>query len=98
VPFAGEVPFGGAVPFAGAVRLAGGGSTDPAFRQVLADALGRPLRAVDVPDASARGAALLALPGGHAAVPASEPVLVAEPAADVSARRARFQEVAHSAS
>ncbi|MFL6072979.1 MAG: xylulokinase [Mycobacteriales bacterium] len=79
----------------GPLRLAGGGSTDPAFRQVLADVLGRPLRAVDVPDASARGAALLATP---VRAPAPEPVLVAEPAADVSARRARFRKVAQSAS
>ena len=41
------------------VRIAGGGSTDPAWRQVLADVLGRPLDAVDVTAASARGAALL---------------------------------------
>jgi xylulokinase len=40
--------------------LAGGGTTDPAWRQVLADVLGYPLRAVDVSDASGVGAALLA--------------------------------------
>jgi xylulokinase len=42
------------------VRLAGGGSTDPAWRQVIANVLGTSLDAVDVPAASARGAALLA--------------------------------------
>lgn len=41
------------------LRLAGGGSVDPAWRQLLADALALPLLAVDVPAASARGAALL---------------------------------------
>ena len=42
------------------VRLAGGGSTDPAWRQLIANVLGRTLDAVDVSAASARGAALLA--------------------------------------
>jgi xylulokinase len=42
------------------VRLAGGGSTDPAWRQLIANVLGTSLDAVDVPAASARGAALLA--------------------------------------
>jgi xylulokinase len=41
------------------LRLAGGGSTDPAWRQLLADVLGQELRAVDIPGASGRGAALL---------------------------------------
>ena len=47
-----------------AVRIAGGGSAHPAWRQLLADVLGRPLDAVDVTAASGRGAALL---GGCAA-------------------------------
>lgn len=42
------------------LRLVGGGSVHPAWRQMLADALGRELLAVDAPAASARGAALLA--------------------------------------
>ena len=42
------------------VRLAGGGSTNPGWRQLLADVLGTSLDAVDAPAASARGAALLA--------------------------------------
>lgn len=41
------------------LRLAGGGSVRPAWRQMLADVLGRELVAVDTADASARGAALL---------------------------------------
>jgi xylulokinase len=41
------------------LRLAGGGSTDVAWRQLLADVLGTTLRAVDVSAASGRGAALL---------------------------------------
>ena len=42
------------------LRLAGGGTTDPAWRQLLADLLERPIHAVDTSNASARGAALLA--------------------------------------
>jgi len=46
------------------LRMAGGGTLAAGWRQLLADVLGRPLYAVDVPDASGRGAALL---GAHAA-------------------------------
>src|SRR5208283_1981426 len=46
------------------LRLAGGGSLAAGWRQLLADVLGVPLYAVDVPAASGRGAALL---GAHAA-------------------------------
>jgi xylulokinase len=42
------------------VRLAGGGTVVPAWRQMLADALARPLEAVEVNAASGLGAALLA--------------------------------------
>ncbi|MBK8437135.1 MAG: xylulose kinase [Austwickia sp.] len=42
------------------VGLVGGGTTDPGWRQMLADIVGRPLAAYDVPVASGRGAALLA--------------------------------------
>ena len=42
-----------------ALRLAGGGSVHPAWRQMLADVLGRELVTVDTPAASGRGAALL---------------------------------------
>lgn len=41
------------------LRLAGGGSTNPAWRQLLANVLGRPLTPYLVSSASARGAALL---------------------------------------
>jgi xylulokinase len=41
------------------LRIAGGGTLAPGWRQLLADVLGLPLYAVDVPAASARGAALL---------------------------------------
>ena len=41
------------------LRLAGGGSVHPAWRQMLADVLGRELVTVDTSAASARGAALL---------------------------------------
>src|SRR2546421_7362863 len=44
---------------ASALRLAGGGSVHPAWRQMLADVLGRELVTVDTPAASAHGAALL---------------------------------------
>ena len=46
------------------LRLAGGGTLAAGWRQLLADVLGWPLYAVDVPAASGRGAALL---GAHAA-------------------------------
>ncbi|WP_010114231.1 FGGY-family carbohydrate kinase, partial [Burkholderia oklahomensis] len=42
-----------------ALRLAGGGSVEPRWRQLLADALDAELFAVDGADAAARGAALL---------------------------------------
>jgi xylulokinase len=45
---------------ASAVRLAGGGTTEPAWRQLIADVVGASLDAVDAPAASGRGAALLA--------------------------------------
>jgi xylulokinase len=43
----------------GRLRLAGGGTLAAGWRQMLADVLGVPLYAVDVPAASGRGAALL---------------------------------------
>ena len=55
-------------------QLAGGGSTDPSWQQLLADVLGHPLRAVDVPAASGRGAAMLAARAiGEVVEPASPP-------------------------
>jgi xylulokinase len=56
------------------LRLAGGGSTDVAWRQLLADVVGSTLRAVDVSAASGRGAALL---GARAAGLMDEPALLA---------------------
>ncbi len=41
------------------LRLAGGGTTDPAWRQMLADILGHPLAPVEVTAASGLGAAML---------------------------------------
>ena len=41
------------------MRLAGGGTTDPAWRQMLADIIGQPLLPVEVAAASALGAAAL---------------------------------------
>jgi xylulokinase len=83
------------------LRLAGGGTLAARWRQLLADVLGVPLYAVDVPAASGRGAALL---GAHAAGllsfeeiqgPLAPPAhLVAEPdptrAAFHAERHARF--------
>jgi xylulokinase len=43
----------------GTIRLAGGGTTDPGWRQMLADVLGRPLQPVEVAAASGLGAAAL---------------------------------------
>jgi xylulokinase len=86
------------------LRLAGGGTLAAGWRQLLADALGLPLYAVDVPAASGRGAALL---GAHAAGllsfadiqgPLAPPArLVAEPDPAATAyhaeRHARFRRV-----
>jgi xylulokinase len=57
------------------LRLAGGGSTDPGWRQLLADVLDRQICAVDVPAASALGAATLA---ARAAGLADEPTALAQ--------------------
>lgn len=67
------------------VLLAGGGSTDPRWRQLLADVTGARLLEAAAVDASARGAALL---GGLAAEqiaipePVSDCPVLAEPGAD----------------
>jgi xylulokinase len=69
-------PSGALDPSAGQarpVRLAGGGTADPRWRRLLADALGRPLTAVDVADASGLGAALLAAEAAGCAIPAELP-------------------------
>jgi xylulokinase len=73
------------------LRLAGGGTVVPAWRQLLADVLRRPLAAVDTPNASVRGAALLSgiaaevYPNVHATLalaPSPRPVAVPGDAAD----------------
>jgi gluconokinase len=67
--------------------VASGGAivASPWWQQTLADVLGRPVRVVDEPEASARGAALLAL--GQTTEPAT--VRVVEPRPDaVAAQRA----------
>jgi xylulokinase len=55
------------------LRLAGGGTTVPAWRQMLADILERPVAPIDVPGASALGAALLARQAAGIPEPAPEP-------------------------
>lgn len=53
------------------IRLAGGGSLSPAWRQLLADTLARPLTIIGSANASCRGAALLgAMAAGLAPAPA----------------------------
>jgi xylulokinase len=85
-----------------ALRLAGGGTLAAGWRQLLADVLGVPLYAVDVPAASGRGAALLgAIAAGRlgfedCAGPLAPPAhLAAEPdparAAVYTERHDRFQ-------
>jgi len=86
------------------LRLAGGGTLAAGWRQLLADVLGLPLYAVDVPAASGRGAALLGacaaglLSFDDIAGPLAPPTrLVAEPdpamAACHAERHARFRRV-----
>ncbi|SAL08916.1 xylulokinase [Caballeronia cordobensis] len=81
-----------------AMRLAGGGSVDPRWRQLLADALRVELHAVDCPNAATRGAAMLGgIVAGHWRVDdlgslAPGATLAATPRADASLdeRFARF--------
>ncbi|MCR4468824.1 xylulokinase [Burkholderia sp. SCN-KJ] len=80
------------------LRLAGGGSVDPRWRQLLADALGASLDAVDCPNAATRGAALLAgVAIGHwrddalrTLAPAASPVAAPRDDRALAARHARF--------
>ncbi|SAL80022.1 xylulokinase [Caballeronia peredens] len=80
------------------MRLAGGGSVDPRWRQLLADALRVELHAVDCPNAATRGAAMLGgIAAGHwrvddSASLAPDATLAATPRANASldARHARF--------
>jgi xylulokinase len=80
------------------LKLAGGGSVDARWRQLLADALGAELHAVDCPNAAPRGAAILGgIASGHwhvhdlaALAPGATPV--ASPRGDraLADRYARF--------
>jgi xylulokinase len=81
---------------AATLRLAGGGSMHPAWRQMLADILGRELVTVDTLDASARGAALLAGIGSGIWTDAAATASVApamQLAATPSSRQAAYEEV-----
>ncbi|AKJ28685.1 xylulokinase [Caldimonas brevitalea] len=60
-----------------ALRLAGGGAAHPAWRQLLADVLGCPLWPSEVPNASARGAALLGALAAGLLDPAALPPVAA---------------------
>jgi len=75
--------------------LVGGGSLRSAWRHLLADVLQRPLDAVDVPSASARGAALLGWRArGYSGPPPPSSRRVAEPrpADELDRAFARFQQ------
>jgi xylulokinase len=78
------------------LRLAGGGSTAPAWRDLLADVLDARLLAVEVPGASARGAALLGAQVAGARTPDADsdagPSPAAVPAASPGARGAVLRE------
>jgi gluconokinase len=69
--------------------VASGGAVvaSPWWQQTLADVLGRPVRVVDEPEASARGAALLAL--GQTTEPATVQVVEPRPDAVAAQREAR---------
>ena len=70
------------------LRLAGGGTLRAEWRQLLADVLAKPLYAVSVPSASAKGAALLAAVAtgyftvGETVALSPSPTLAAEPEQD----------------
>ncbi|WP_322032370.1 xylulokinase [Paraburkholderia sp. J76] len=81
-----------------ALKLAGGGSVDARWRQLLADTLDADLRAIDCPNAAARGAAMLGgLACGHwrmsdlaALAPAATHVASPREDAALAQRYARF--------
>lgn len=70
-----------------ALRLAGGGTTAPPWRDLLADALDAALDAVQAPDASARGAALLAAQAAGLAPSGAEPPTPTRRVAEPGPRR-----------
>ena len=80
-------------PMPDVVPLVGGGTHDPAFRQLLADASGLTLAVTDAPDSAVVGAALLAAglasnprPPGRTAVVTPEPTAMEL----LAGRRARW--------
>jgi xylulokinase len=82
----------------GVLRLAGGGTTDPAWRQMLADILGHAVAPVEVAAASGLGAALLS--AGAAGLPTSvrpvTPVVAAVPGTrDTDLHRERYETFRH---
>ena len=84
------------------LRLAGGGAVDGAWRQLLADVLGKPLRATPSWVGSARGAALLAgvsagIYKGISDSPAGDlsTAVVAEPGARANEYAALYQRRMH---
>ncbi len=86
-------------PMPDVVPLVGGGTHDPAFRQLLADASGLTLAVTDAPDSAVVGAALLAAglasnprPPGRTAVVTPEPTAMEL----LAGRRARMVDLATS--
>jgi xylulokinase len=74
---------GSGEPLRSPVPLVGGGTHDPAFRQLLADATGLALAVAEAPDAAVVGAALLG--SGRAANPVRVPLAApVEPRAEAS--------------
>ena len=78
VTLAGSLAFsmvaGEEAPSPSHLTLAGGGASEPAWRQLVADVYGLPVRYHDVPDQSVRGAAILAT----AMVHHTDPIEVAD--------------------
>jgi sugar (pentulose or hexulose) kinase len=80
------------------VPLIGGGTHDPAFRQLLADATGLTLAITDAPDSAVVGAALLAVgPGARPRPVVSVSTVAPDPAAAdlLRERRAMMVRYAH---
>lgn len=75
----------------GVLQLVGGGGSDPGVRQLLADALGRPVLARAIPNVTAVGAARLAMRMLGAVLPLAEgEVVLTEPSSSKDERYARF--------
>jgi xylulokinase len=65
------------------IRVSGGGSHGRIWLRTLADVLGRPITAVGTPDASARGAALLAMAAATGSDPRALAAAWADPGAPI---------------